>query len=142
MDEKNAELEGNRQDRLIELYKLQAQLADNISTRRTTTNRFYLLVMSGLMVIFSALLRNLEKLPQALVEIVSVEWIIVSLGVLGITLSWIWCLSINAYLRVNSRKYKALNQLEDELEYKFFKSEAEFLGEIEKGTNLLAEVSD
>ena len=59
---------------------------------------------------------------------------IVSLGVLGITLSWIWCLSINAYLRVNSRKYKALTKLEDELEYEFFKSESEFLGNIEKGT--------
>ena len=133
MNEKQEEL-GSKQDRLIEIYKLQAQLANNISNRRTTTNRFYLLVMSALTVIFSALLQNLEKLPKDLVDIVSVEWVIVSLGVLGITLSWIWCLSINAYLRVNSRKYKALDQLEDELEYAFFKSEAEFLGEIEKGS--------
>ena len=133
MDDKKAELDG-KQDRFIEIYKLHVQQANNISNRRTTTNRFYLLVMSALTVIFSALLRNLDKLPKDLVDIVSVEWIIVSLGVLGITLSWIWCLSINAYLRVNSRKYKALNQLEDVLEYKFFKSEAAFLGEIEKGT--------
>lgn len=133
MDDKKAELDG-KQDRFIEIYKLHVQQANNISNRRTTTNRFYLLVMSALTVIFSALLRNLDKLPKDLVDIASVEWIIVSLGVLGITLSWIWCLSINAYLRVNSRKYKALNQLEDVLEYKFFKSEAAFLGEIEKGT--------
>ena len=133
MDDKHEALDG-KQDRLIEIYKLQAQLANNISNRRTTTNRFYLLVMSALTVIFSALLRNLDKLPKELVDIVSVEWIIVSLGVLGITLSWIWCLSINAYLRVNSRKYKALNKLEDALEYQFLKSESEFLGDIEKGT--------
>ena len=82
MEEKKADLDG-KQDRLIEIYKLQAQLANNISNRRTTTNRFYLLVMSGLTVIFSALLRNLEKLPQALVDIVSVEWMIVSLGSWG-----------------------------------------------------------
>ncbi len=133
MDEKQEELD-SKQDRLIEVYKLQVQQANNISNRRTTTNRFYLLVMSALTIIFSALLRNLDKLPKDLVDIVSVEWMIVSLGVLGITLSWIRCLSINAYLRVNSRKYKALNQLEDVLEYKFFKNEAEFLGKIEKGT--------
>ena len=133
MDDKKEELDG-KQDRFIEIYKLHVQQVNNISNRRTTTNRFYLLVMSALTVIFSALLRNLDKLPKDLVDIVSVEWIIVSLGVLGITLSWIWCLSINAYLRVNSRKYKALNQLENVLEYKFFKSEAEFLGEIEKNT--------
>ena len=133
MDDKHEALDG-KQDRLIEIYKLQVQLVNNISNRRTTTNRFYLLVMSALTVIFSALLRNLDKLPKELVDIVSVEWIIVSLGVLGITLSWIWCLSINAYLRVNSRKYKALNKLEDALEYQFFKSESEFLGNIEKGT--------
>lgn len=133
MDDKKSEFD-SKQDRLIEIYKLQVQQANNISNRRTTTNRFYLLVMSALTVIFSAFLQNREKLPKDLVDIVSVEWIIVSLGVLGITLSYIWCLSINAYLRVNSRKYKALNQLEDVLEYKFFKNEAKFLGEIEKGT--------
>ncbi len=133
MDDKQEGLE-RKQDRFIEIYKLQVQQANNISNRRTTTNRFYLLVMSALTVIFSALLQNLDKLPKDLVDIVSVEWIIVSLGILGITLSWIWCLSINAYLRVNSRKYKALDQLEDVLEYKFFKSEVGFLGEIEKGT--------
>ena len=131
---KNREELDEKQNRLIEIYKLQAQLANNISNRRTTTNRFYLLVMSALTVIFSALLQNLNKLPDELIDIVPIEWIIVSFGILGITLSWIWCLSINAYLRVNSRKYKALDKLESELEYKFFKSEAEFLGRIEKGT--------
>lgn len=133
MNENQEELDG-KQNRLIEIYKLQSQLANNISNRRTTTNRFYLLVMSALTVIFSAFLQNIDKLPNEVVDVVSVEWIIVSFGVLGITLSWIWCLSINSYLRVNSRKYKALNKLEDELEYKFFKEESEFLGRIEKGT--------
>ena len=133
MNENQEELDG-KQNRLIEIYKLQSQLANNISNRRTTTNRFYLLVMSALIVAFSTLLQNIDKLPDELVQIISIEWIIVIFGVLGITLSWIWCLSINSYLRVNSRKYKALNKLEQKLEYKFFKSESEFLGKFEKGT--------
>ena len=42
---------------LLEIYKLHAGLADSVSKQRSTTNRFYLLLMSGLSVLFSALLR-------------------------------------------------------------------------------------
>ena len=63
MDEKQQD-SNSKQDRLIEIYKLHVQQANNISNRRTTTNRFYLLVMSALTVIFSALLQNLDKLPK------------------------------------------------------------------------------
>ena len=37
---------------LLEIYKLHAQLADNVSNRRATANHFYLLVLSGLSVLF------------------------------------------------------------------------------------------
>lgn len=121
-----------KQERLVEIYKLQAQLANSISNRRTTTNRFYILIMSGLALIFSTFLQNKDKLPIELLKIISIENLIVALGVLGLSLSWIWCFSINSYLRVNSRKYEALKKLEDELEYKFFKNEWEFLGDDEK----------
>ena len=122
-----------KQNRLIEIYKLQSQLASSISDRRTATNRFYLLLMSALAVIFSALLRSDEENLKVLLDFVSIEWIIVLLGVLGITLSWIWIMSINSYLQLNSRKYKALEKLEDVLEYQFFQNEGEFLGRLEKG---------
>lgn len=121
-----------RQERLVEIYKLQTQLANSISNRRTTTNRFYILIMSGLALIFSTFLQNKDKLPTELLKIISIENLIVALGVLGLSLSWIWCFSINSYLRVNSRKYEALKKLEDELEHKFFRNEWEFLGDDEK----------
>ena len=132
MNEKQNENIDGRQERLIEIYKLQAQLTNNISNRRTTTNRFYIVVMSGLILIFSTFLQNKEKLPTELLNIVSIEQLIVILGVLGLSLSWIWCISVNSYLRVNSRKYEALKKLEDELEYQFFKDEWEFLADDEK----------
>ncbi len=132
MNEKQNENIDGRQERLIEIYKLQAQLTNNISNWRTTTNRFYIVVMSGLILIFSTFLQNKEKLPTELLNIVSIEQLIVILGVLGLSLSWIWCISVNSYLRVNSRKYEALKKLEDELEYQFFKDEWEFLADDEK----------
>ena len=132
MNEKqNGNMDG-KQERLVEIYKLQAQLTNSISNRRTTTNRFYILVMSGLTLIFSTFLQNKDKLPGELLSIISIEQLIVALGVLGLSLSWIWCISINSYLRVNSRKYEALKKLEGELEYQFFRNEWEFLADDEK----------
>lgn len=130
-EEQNESVDG-RQERLIEIYKLQAQLTNSVSNRRTTTNRFYIVIMSGLILIFSTFLQNTDKLPAELLNIVSIEQLIVVLGVLGLSLSWIWCISVNSYLRVNSRKYEALKKLEDELEYQFFKNEWEFLADDEQ----------
>ena len=116
------------QDQLIEIYKVQSQLTNSISTRRTITNRYYLLVMSGLTFVFSTLLQNIDKIPSQFLKVVSAEWLIVVLGAVGIALSWSWCVSINSYLRLNSRKYEVLKILETKLEYQFFQKEWEFLG--------------
>ncbi len=53
MNEELEQSDGN-QGQLIEIYKLQAQLANSISGRRITINRFYIVVMSGLVLIFPA----------------------------------------------------------------------------------------
>ena len=56
MNEKEDENMDGKQERLVEIYKLQAQLTNSVSNRRTTTNRFYIVVMSGLILIFSTLI--------------------------------------------------------------------------------------
>ena len=40
MNEKEDENMDGKQERLVEIYKLQAQLTNSVSNRRTTTNRF------------------------------------------------------------------------------------------------------
>ena len=40
---------------LIEIYKLHAGLADSVSRQRGTTNRFYILLMSGLSALFGTI---------------------------------------------------------------------------------------
>ena len=49
-------------------------------------------------------------------------------GAFGTFLSWTWCISVNSYLQLNSRKYETLKDLESKLEYQFFKNEWEYLG--------------
>lgn len=123
-------------DRLVEIYKLQTRLTSDISNRRITTNRFYQVLLSGLILIFFTFLQHRGKFfsEEAMNKLV-IEKTMIVVGILGAYLSWIWCLSVNAYLELNSRKYKALKKLETELEYQFFTHEWELLGEKRKYLN-------
>ena len=128
VNEKPGQSNGN-QDRLIEIYKLQAQLADNISNRRISIHKFYLLLMSGLVLIFPAFF----KLPTEVWKQVSVEFLMIGIGVLGIFLCVSWFILISSNLRLIMLKYEALKKLENKLEYKFFKKEWKFLGKYGRG---------
>ena len=108
---------------LLEIYKLHAKLADSVSRQRGTTNRFYLLLMSGLSVLFSTLLQR-QNPPVA--------EMMVSFGLLGTLLAAAWYVHIRSYRQLNSGKFKALHELEEKLAYPFFKREWELLGEGKK----------
>ena len=124
MNEELEQSDGNK-DQLIEIYKLHTQLVNNISNRRVTTNRFYQVLLSGLIVVFIAFLQNKN---DAVVQL-PIESVIEILGALGLLLSWSWCMSVESYLLLNSRKYDVLKKLEDKLDYQFFKEEWDLLGE-------------
>ena len=111
------------QERLIEIYKLQSQLADNISNRRTSIHKFYLLLMSGLALIFPTFF----KLPTEIRSQVSIEFLVVGMALLGIPLTIVWFILINSNLRQSMVKYEALKRLEDKLDYQFFRDEWTFL---------------
>ena len=127
MDPKQEQLDA-KQTRLLEIYKLHTQQVNNISNRRVTTNRFYQVLLSGLIVVFIAFLQNKNN------EVVQlpIESVMEVLGALGLLLSWSWCMSVESYLLLNSRKYEVLKKLEDELDYQFFKQEWSLLGEDEQ----------
>ena len=128
INEEQQKSDGN-QDQLIEIYKLQAQLANSISNRRITINRFYILVMSGLILIFPAYF----KLPDEIQDIISLEFLMIGAALLGTTLSLAWFILINSNFRLSILKYEALKRLENKLEYQFFKDEWEFLERYRKG---------
>ena len=140
MDAEQGQTKTN-QDQLLEIYKLHAQLADSVSTRRTTINRFYQVILSGLTLIFLALLQrkksiipeelSIDTINQYMLDFI-IEQFAVVLGFFGSTLAMLWSITIDTYLRLNSRKYEVLKKLEAKLEYQFFTQEWELLGEKEK----------
>ena len=140
MDEKQEQLEA-RKNQLLEIYKLHTQIANSVSTRRTTINRFYQVILSGLTLISFALLqRKISVIPddlsinvinQAILDLIIGQFTRY-LGFFGSIFSVLWSITIDAYLRVNSRKYEVLKKLEAKLEYQFFTQEWELLGEKEK----------
>lgn len=119
----NSEVGLNMDDKqeLMEIYKLHAQLADNVSKRRGTADRFYLLVLSGLAVFFSALLQRENGVPLGS--------LMVGFGALGMFLAIAWYIVIRSYRQLNSGKFKALHELEEKLAYPFFKREWDLLAE-------------
>ena len=106
---------------LLEIYKLHAELADSVSRQRGTTNRFYLLLMSGLFVLFPALLRFKNGVPLGV--------LMIGFGLLGTLLAVAWYIHIRSYRQLNTGKFKPLHELEEKLAYPFFKREWELLEE-------------
>jgi hypothetical protein len=113
--------EKDKNQELLEIYKLHAQLADNVSNRRATANRFYMLVLSGLAVLFSALLQRKNGVPLG--------WLMVGFGLFGMLLAVAWYILIRSYRQLNTGKFKALQELEEKLNYPFFKREWDLLAE-------------
>ena len=111
-------------DRLLEIYKLHAQLTGDLGNRLTTTNRFYPTIMSGLLAFSFAFLQRQDIfLPEGInVEFV-VPLIMNIVGYLGGLLSLAWFISVRYHYRMITRKYEILMELEAELEFQFFTQE-------------------
>lgn len=106
---------------LLAIYKLHAELADSVSKQRATANRFYMLVLSGLVVLFSALIQRQNGIPLGA--------LMIGFGLFGMLLAAAWYVVIRSYRQLNSGKFKALHELEAKLAYPFFKREWELLEE-------------
>ena len=106
----------------VEIYKLHAELADRVSRRREAANRLYVSLLVGLMVFLGALLRfGANDAP--------VRIILSAAGGIGVLLSISWYVVIRSYRQLNTGKFKALHELEQELAYPFFKREWELLAQ-------------
>ena len=111
----------NEKQELLEIYKLHAELADSVSRQRGTANRFYMLILSGLAVLFSAFLQRKNGVP--------LEWLMGGFGLFGLLLAAAWYIVIRSYRQLNTGKFKALHELEEKLAYPFFRREWELLAE-------------
>jgi hypothetical protein len=94
--------------RLLEQYKMAAEMADRISARRGAANGFYFTVTS-------ALLATSESLSLA------------AASGAGIALSAAWWMQLRSYRNLNAAKYVVINKLEERLPAKVFTDEWEIL---------------
>ena len=129
----NCESYHRTQTRLLEIYKIQMSAVNDVSNRRININRHYLIVMSGVVIIFTAF-TQLEGKPLDLLEPL-VKYFHIATGIIGCVISSIWLLVTDSYLRRNSRKYEILKHLESELEYAFLSREWSTLGSIKLRKN-------
>ena len=121
-----AEEEQAKKNELLEIYKLHAQLASDMANRLTTTNRFYLLLISGLFAFFFALLGGSDVLiPKGIDKKITIGSAIAIVACLGAILSQIWRAYIKNYYRMLSEKYTVLFllELEAKFEFHFFENE-------------------
>lgn len=111
-----------RQDELLEIYKLHAELADRVSQRREGANRLYVSLLAGIVVFLGALIRfGIGDVPT--------EFVLCAVGSFGVLLSLSWYVLIRSYRQLNTGKFKALHELEERLAYPFYQREWDLLGE-------------
>ena len=115
-------------DEFLEIYKLHAELADRVSQRREGANRIYVSLLVGLVVFLGALIRfGIGEVP--------IRPVLCALGGFGVLLSLSWYVVIRSYRQLNSGKFKALHELEENLAYPFFKREWDLLDKGKKISN-------
>ena len=103
----------SEQDRLLEIYKLHAELADRVSQRREGANRLYVSLHVGLVILLAALLRfGVGDASEPLV--------LGAIGLLGVLLSVSWIGVIRSYRQLNTEKFRVLHELERKLPFQFF----------------------
>lgn len=105
---------------LLEQYKLFVGLTDQTSARRIESSKFYITVLSGLLIVIpiifdSELSFDLRRLMTILI------------GVLGIVISIVWIVNIRSYKQLNSLKFKVIHEMEQYLPYPCFQREWEIL---------------
>lgn len=93
---------GGVDNSVFEQYKLCVEMADRISQRRMISNSFYLTILSIIISLFS------------FVEI-SAIFFQVLFCIVGVLFSLIWYVNISIYKKMNSIKFKIINELEERL---------------------------
>ena len=120
----------------LEIYKLHANIITETSNRRVNVSRYYILALSVLVLALSGIIRigTYEKIG-ILISNMSIGIGMAVIGVLGILISYSWLKNMSGYLRVNSEKYKLIQNLESYLPYKFFQGEWGFVSKNDDGSS-------
>ena len=106
----------NKDEQLLEIYKLHAGLADQVSNRREGANRLYGTLAVALLVFSGAALRfGVGSIPGELVAI--------GLAVSTILVCGSWIRVVRSYKELNREKFRVIHELEGHLPFDFFLKE-------------------
>lgn len=111
-------------DSILEQYKLYVEMADRISERRMNANRFYMALLSGLLIMISFVV-NKDNI-NALAEQQFVIYL--ATGILGALVCIVWFINIRSYRQLNTAKFQVIHEIEETLSYAPYKTEWEILG--------------
>lgn len=107
-------------DHLIEQYKLYVEMADNVSTRRSQTNSFYITMLSGLLAVLALAADKIAGAAQHVAFL--------AVGALGIILCYVWYINLESYRQLNSGKFKTIHEIESQLPFPCYGREWEIMG--------------
>lgn len=104
-------------EELLELYKLHSKFANDVTKIRCDSNKFYVSLLT-LNISFISVLKSFMDDSSHLVAIFSIFSILICL---------VWYFNITSYKKLNSGKFKMLNELENKLSIKPFYIEWNYL---------------
>ncbi len=100
---------------LLEQYKGLTESADRVTSKRQTTNNFYLTANSFLL--------------AAAGYLTSTNYLVIPLiiSIIGISIATLWFYNIHSYKSLNAAKYKVIHELEEYLPARIYQKEDEYL---------------
>lgn len=107
---------------LLDQYKFYAGTSSEVSNRRLKTNRFYVSLLSGILVAFPFVFDLDNLTPFKLI-------VMFTIGFVGVVIAVVWFFNILSYKQLNSGKYEVIHEMEEDLPYACFTREWELLGE-------------
>ncbi|MFC7130557.1 RipA family octameric membrane protein [Haloferax chudinovii] len=110
----------DRDETLIDQYTHYAGSAMAVSDRRLSTNRFYVSLLSGILVVITFIAQG----PLSRAQQVG----LVTVGLLGVCLCGLWYQTVDSHRRLNQAKYEILHNMESELAYPVYKEEWDKIG--------------
>jgi hypothetical protein len=117
------------QGQILDLYKLAVEMADRVSSRRTSANSFFLALHAAL----ASVVSFLGLAPVSIGSSGGAEPAdnlgLVLIALAGVVLSISWFLILRSYRDLNTAKFKVINSIEAQLPLKPFSEEWRYLKE-------------
>jgi len=122
---------GPNQFDYLSLYKIYLDSIEKVSDRRSQTNRFYILLHSGLLAIISTVITIIssKELNEAVLPadklFILIKVIILAVSILSIFFCILWFITIISYKQLNGGKFRVLFKIEEKIPFRCFKDEWE-----------------